>query len=122
MPGVDITWFDETQKAICLATYTYIFPRGIDTVVEDGLIEASRMGVSFDRGTENGSVNNVTFRNYSFSAIMFLDNVSSGNWPWYDDGGTQTNNTFEQCDVCGLTFDHPNNGAPTCEDSPPACP
>ncbi len=106
----------------CLAMYPTVHPKGIDNVVEDGLIQSERMGVSFDQGTVNGTVDNVTFRNQSFSAIMFYKNVSSVmQWPVYDDGSTQTNNTFEECGVCALTFDHPNNGTPTCQVNGPSC-
>lgn len=104
----------------CLEEHTDVYPRGINNAVEDGLIEASRMGVSFDRGTVDGTVDGVTFRNADFSAIMFHDNVSSPTvWPYYDDGSQQTNNTFQECGVCSLTYDHPNNGTPTCVVAPP---
>ncbi|HLT40696.1 MAG TPA: hypothetical protein VK034_30680, partial [Enhygromyxa sp.] len=115
--------FTKQQADDCLATNDpggEFFTRGVNHVVEYGLVEASDIGVLFHRGTVNGDVNNVTFRNYSFAAIAFHDNVSTETlWPLYDDGSSQSDNTFEECGVCELTFDW--NGTPCCEDIPSSC-
>ncbi len=96
------------------------FPRGINNTVQDGLIESRWIGVNFHRGTVSGDVNNVTFRNYTRAGIVFHDNISPASiWPSYDDGSTQSSNTFEVTEVagvvCDLSYTNPELSTYTCE-------
>lgn len=99
--------------------------RGTNTVVEDGLIEAWLVGVHFDQGTRNGHVEDVVFRNYDKSAIIYHNNLtSSATWPNYDDGSTQTSNTFELAEgvCCDTTCNLSRvvwNSTPSCEGCTP---
>lgn len=111
-------WCDVMQMS-CTTPEESMFPRGIDNVVEYGLSEAELIGVHFDQGTVNGDVNNVTFRNYSRAAIVLHNNVSTEMaWPTYDDGSSQSSNTFEEtesnCSICDVTYSVWNDTTPQC--------
>jgi hypothetical protein len=104
----------------CSAGPNPVGSRGIDNVVQNGLIEASQFGVSFDRGTVNGLVQDVVFRNYARAGIVFYDNLHV-NQQWspicngsYDsDASTELNNTFDGSENpgtrCHFTRSHWNS-------------
>lgn len=102
-------------------------PRGVENIVQDGLIESHLIGVSFDQGTVNGLVQDMIIRNYSKAGIVFYNNLHEEPDPEdaeqclvsYDsDASDQLNNTFDGTETAGVrchfTRSHWNS-APTCE-------
>lgn len=73
------------------------FPRTIDTVVRNGVIEANWLGVGFDQGTVNGTIEDVVLRNYGRAGILMFNNSESEEaWPTYSPNGSS---------YSGVTFD-----------------
>lgn len=76
-------------------------PRGTNTVVRHGSSAAWLFGVQFDQGTRNGTVHDVSFRNYRKAAILFYNNLSAdAPWPEYDGGSIQHDNFFAERQSC----------------------
>ena len=97
-----------------------MFPRGLDNTVHHGLVESPFVGVWFDQGTVNGAVHHCIFRNYTWAAIAFNNNVATlADWPNYAlaPGSWEAGNVFPEAGVCALVRDqHPNNtNNPICE-------
>lgn len=83
-------------------------PRGIDNIVQNGLIQANQFGVSFDQGTVNGLVQDTIFRNYTRAGIVFYNNLHvDPQWSpqcsgtYANDASDQLNNTFDGSESAG---------------------
>lgn len=100
--------------------------RGIDNVVQDGLIQSHLIGVSFDQGTVNGLVQDTIFRNYSHAGIVFYKNLDEEPDPedpvcsvtYSSSASTQQNNTFDGTETEGERCHFSRsiwNAPPSCE-------
>lgn len=126
--GVNSEWdhWCDTADENCHELPVDMFPRALGSVVRQGLVESSLIGVHFDQGTVNGHVEGVTMRNYSRGGVVFHNNaVSEAAWPTYDDSAsTQAGNTFEEvqtnCQTCDFSHSVWADLTPQCVGQP-AC-
>jgi len=97
-----------------------IAPRGLNNLVDRGLIESRQIGVYFGQGTVDSTVSHVTFRNYAWSAVGMFNNLSTElAWNAYDDSSHVSNNTYQEVEIpgvrCNFTRSHHLVVAPVCE-------
>lgn len=98
----------------------FVHPRGVRNRVEDGLVEASWLGIVLDHGTFDSRVENITFRNASWAGLTLYEN----RWP------TDDRTTIEvlyrdlvddglPLGACLVTAHHPLNTV-ACDEPPPS--